>query len=148
MARVEEDILLGERVLGVTRRLDVEVGDARVLHGIILRVRLVQVVVGILAGVIAHAAAYGDAGDLKGRRFLPIALIPADRSRLHVARADQGNLLLVQPVYLTQTDRLRGGAVNWVRYLPAATTIRQLVRFSVHIICHYYGNLTYERYDR
>lgn len=145
MARVEEHVLLGERVLGVARRLDVEVGDARVLHGIVLRVRLVQVVVRVLAGVIAHAAAYGHARDLKGRRLFPIAL---SRSRLHVPRGDQGNRL-VQPVYLAQTDRLRGRAVNRIRHLPAAAaaTIRQFVRFSVHIICHYYGNLTYERHE-
>lgn len=59
---VEEHVLLGEGVLGVAGRLKVEVGEARIVLG----VGLVEVVIGILAGVVAGAGADGDAGDLKG----------------------------------------------------------------------------------
>lgn len=137
---VEEYILLGERVLRVAGRLDV--GDARVLHRVVFRVRLVEVVVRVLAGVIAHAGANGDAGYLKGGRLLP-ALV-ATRSH-HTARADQTNRL-VQSLRFAQPDRFGGGTVHWVRYL-STTTVGQLVRFSVHIICHYYRNLASGRHD-
>ena len=86
---IKENVLLGEGVLRVARRLEVDVGDARVLDGVVLGVRLVQVVVGILAGVIAHAATDGDAGDLEGRRLLP-ALVTGR----HVAGRAQANRLV------------------------------------------------------
>ena len=139
VARVEEHILLGESVLRVAGRLDV--GDARVLHRVVLRVRLVEVVVRVLAGVIAHTGANGDAGYLKGGRLLPALVATCGH---HVARADQTNRL-VQSLRFAQPDRLGGGTVHWVRYL--STTVGQLVRFSVHIICHYYRNLASVRHD-
>ena len=140
VACVEEYVLLGEGVLGVAGRLDV--GDARVLHRVVLRVRLVEVVVRVLAGVIAHAGANGDAGYLERGRLLP-ALVATGCSH-HVARTDQTNRL-VQSLRFAQPDRLGGGTVHWVRYL--STTVGQLVRFSVHIICHYYRNLASGRHD-
>ena len=73
VARVEEHVVLGEGVLAVARRLDIR--QTRVaVHAVVLGMRLVEVVVRILAGVVAHATAYRHARDLEGRRLLRAAL--------------------------------------------------------------------------
>lgn len=72
VARIEEDVVLREGVLGVARRFDI--GYPRMLDAVILGMGLVEIVVRVLASIVAHPTANRDAGYLEGRGLLGATL--------------------------------------------------------------------------